>query len=104
MVDSMRIANHWDLWYPTSYDGKTTTDTWKESLKELKDYYVNSFEEGEIWMQSVLPYLKPPTSAFLPINLEIEVECNGEMIKVNLNKQVNEWRGDGTLDAFFNMT
>ena len=103
MVDAIRIANHWDLWYPTSVEGSSTTDTWKESLDELKEYYVNTVDEGEIWMVGVIPTYKPPLINFLPIDLEIDVECNGETYKRNVNKEVLEWRGDGTLDAFFNI-
>ena len=101
MVDAIRIANHWDLWYPTSVEGSSTTDTWKESLDELKEYYVNTVDEGEIWMCGVIPTYKPPLTNFLPIDLTIERECNGELVKYNVNQEVSEWKGDGTLDAFF---
>jgi len=103
MVDAMRIANHWDLWYPTSYDGGTTTDTWKESLTELKEYYANSFKDGEKWMNDILPDLQF-TDSFLPFDLSIQVPCNGKMIDVKLNDKINEWKGDGTLDRFFNIS
>ena len=48
---------------------------------------------------------KPPIFGikvdFLPIDLTIERECNGELVKYNVNKEVADWKGDGTLDAFF---
>ncbi len=42
-----------------------------------------------------------PEVDFLPIDLTIERECNGELVKYNVNKEVADWKGDGTLDAFF---
>ena len=103
MVDAMGIANYWDIWYPTSYDGTDTTNTWKESLTELKESYVNSYEEGEKWMNDICPDLQF-TDTFLPFDLSIQVPCNGKMIDVKLNDKLNEWKGDGTLDKFFNLT
>ena len=40
-----------------------------------------------------------------PINVDltIQVPCNGKMIDVKLNDQINEWKGNGTLDAFFDI-
>ena len=101
VLNSILAANYFDIWYPVSTYGKDTTDTWKESMEELKEYYVNTYEEGKEWLRSL--GWKPPISSFLPINLEIDVECNGEIIKRNVNKEVSDWRGDGTLEKFFNM-
>ena len=41
----------------------------------------------------------------IPIDLEIMVECpcDGKKFKVNVNKEIEDWKGDGTLDAFFNI-
>ena len=102
MVDATRIANYWDIWYPTSYDGKDTTDTWKESLTELKEYYANSFDDGERWMNEILPDLQFADS-FVPFDLSVQVPCNGKMIDVKLNDKLKEWKGDGTLDKFFSI-
>ncbi len=107
VLEAIEIANHWDLWYPTSRGGSSTTDTWKQALKELKEEYVNSFDEGIVWMSSVIPNWKPPIVPpveYLPIDLTIERECNGELVKYNVNKEVSDWKGDGTLDAFFKIS
>ena len=48
------------------------------------------------------PGIMPP----LPddfFDLTIKVPCNGKFIDVKLNDKINEWKGDGTLDLFFNM-
>ena len=39
----------------------------------------------------------------IDLDLTIQVPCNGKMIDVKLNDQINEWKGNGTLDAFFDM-
>ena len=46
-----------------------------------------------------------PEQKFIPIDLEILVQCpcDGKKFKVNVNKEVEDWKGDGTLDAFFNI-
>jgi len=42
----------------------------------------------------------------LPFNLEVEVECpcDGSKFKIDVSKEIEEWKGDGTLDAFFNIS
>ena len=48
-------------------------------------------------------FTNTPEIPTLPFDLSIQVPCNGKMIEVNLNDQMKEWKGDGTLDKFFNL-
>ena len=70
---------------------------------EFQNDYVNTTKEGFEYIHEITD-IKPKTS-FTPINLEVEVECpcDGTKFMVNVNKNVEDWRGNGTLDAFFNM-
>ena len=49
------------------------------------------------------PAVSPNYSFENVVNLEIERECNGEVVTYNVNKEVSNWKGDGSLDAFFNL-
>ena len=72
------------------------------TVDEFQRDYVNTSKEGFDYLHEFTGVEKPNLK---PINLEIEVECpcDGSKFMVNVNKEVEDWRGDGTLDAFFNM-
>ena len=99
VVETIKIANTFDIWHPTNGKAKRT---WEESLIEFQRDYVNSAEDGFEYLYDMTGIEKPN---FLPINLEVEVECpcDGTKFMLDVSKEVKEWRGDGTLDAFFNM-
>ena len=99
VVETIKIANVFDIWHPTNGKAKRT---WEESLIEFQRDYVNSAEDGYEYLHDMMGVEKPN---FLPINLEVEVECpcDGSKFMVNINKEIEDWKGDGTLDAFFNM-
>ena len=99
VVETIKIANVFDIWHPTNGKAKRT---WEESLIEFQRDYVNSAEDGYEYLHDMMGVEKPN---FLPINLEVEVECpcDGSKFMVNINKEIKDWKGDGTLDAFFNM-
>ena len=101
VVETIKIANIFDIWHPTNGKAKRT---WEESLIEFQRDYVNSAQDGYEYLYETTGVQKPEES-FLPINLEIEVECpcDGTKFMVNVNKDIEDWKGDGTLDAFFNM-
>ena len=100
VIETIKISNVFDIWHPTNGKAKRT---WEESLIEFQNDYVNTTKEGFEYIHEITD-IKPKTS-FTPINLEVEVECpcDGTKFMVNVNKNVEDWRGNGTLDAFFNM-
>ena len=101
VIETIKTSNNFDIWYP---DNTKIKRTWRESIHDFKEDYVNTIEEGHSWLDKTFSDQLPQES-FLPINLEIEVECpcDGTKFKVNVNKDIEDWKGDGTLDAFFNM-
>jgi len=101
VIETIKVSNNFEIWYP---DNPKIKRTWRESIQDFKDVYVNTIEEGHAWLDETFGDDLPQES-FLPINLEIEVECpcDGTKFMVNVNKDIEDWKGDGTLDAFFNM-
>jgi hypothetical protein len=100
VVETIKVANIFDIWHPTNGKAKRT---WEESLIEFQRNYVNSTKDGYEYLYNFTEIEKPID--LLPINLEIEVECpcDGTKFMVNVNKDIEDWKGDGTLDAFFNI-
>ena len=101
VIETIKTANNFDIWYP---DNVKIKRTWKESIQDFKEDYVNTIEKGYDWLDRTFINDSPKIS-FLPINLEIEVKCpcDGSKFMVNVNKEIEDWKGDGTLDAFFNI-
>ena len=100
VVETIKVANTFDIWFPTN---DKVQRTWEESIIDFKKDYVNMKDVGYEYLDQFSGVEKPPLTEFLPINLTIERECNGELVKYNVNKEVTEWKGDGTLNAFFNI-
>jgi len=98
VVETIKIANVFDIWHPTNGKAKRT---WEESLIEFQKDYVNSAKDGYQYLHDFTGI----EDNIIPINLEIMVECpcDGKKFKVNVNKEIEDWKGDGTLDAFFNL-
>ena len=99
VLETIMVSNVFDIWHPTNGKAKRT---WEESLFEFQKDYVNSAEEGYEYLYEFTGIEKPLMN---DINLEIEVECpcDGSKFMVNVNKEVEDWKGNGTLDAFFNL-
>ena len=101
---TIKIANTFDIWIPQNDRVKRT---WQESVDDFERDYVNSKEDGYRWLDTFMPDGVETMTLFeLPeevFDLSIQVPCNGKMIDVKLNDQINEWKGNGTLDAFFDM-
>ena len=106
MIETIKVANRLDIWYPQGIKKMvrsvrpTKVDVWTDAAKIFRESYCNSVEEGHKWLNQMTG-IKKPLVDFLPIDLTIERECNGELVKYNVNQEVSEWKGDGTLDAFF---
>lgn len=100
VIETIKITNVFDIWHPSNAKAKRT---WEESLVEFEKDYVNTYQKGYDYLYQFTGVEKPPLTKFIPINLEIERECNGETVTYNVNKEVSNWKGDGTLDAFFNI-
>tara|TARA_R110001592_G_scaffold84976_1_gene251027 strand:+ start:456 stop:2153 length:1698 start_codon:yes stop_codon:yes gene_type:complete len=99
VVETIKIANVFDIWHPSNGKAKRT---WEESLIEFQRDYVNSVQDGYDYLYEFSGVEKPNLE---PTNLEIEVECpcDGSKFMVNVNKEIQDWKGDGTLDKFFNI-
>ena len=93
VIKTIKIANTFDIWIPYNAGVQRT---WQESIVDFRKYYVNSKKDGYDYLDSFIT----ESDSF---NLSIQVPCNGKFIDVKLNDQLNEWRGDGTLEKFFNM-
>ena len=98
VIETIKIANVFDIWHPTNGKAKRT---WEESLIEFQRDYVNSSKDGYQYLHDFTGI----EDNIIPIDLEIMVECpcDGKKFKVNVNKEIEDWKGDGTLDAFFNL-
>ena len=98
VIETIKIANVFDIWHPTNGKAKRT---WEESLIEFQKDYVNSAKDGYQYLHDFTGI----ENNIIPIDLEIMVECpcDGKKFKVNVNKEIEDWKGDGTLDAFFNI-
>ncbi len=100
---TIKIANTFDIWIPHNEKVKRT---WQESVNDFSRDYVNSKEDGYRWLDTFIPdgvETMIPIGDPIDLDLTIQVPCNGKMIDVKLNDQINEWKGNGTLDAFFDM-
>ena len=101
LLKTIKVANYFDVWYPLDEERREMTFVWRDAINQLKEKYVNTLDEGIAWMNQMTGI----KAEFLPlsIDLTIERECNGELVTYNVNKEVADWKGDGTLDAFFNI-
>ncbi len=100
VIDTIKVANTFDIWFPTNDDVQRT---WEESIVHFKKEYVNMKNDGYYFLSQ---FEEGGESSFVPFpNLEIDVTCpcDGKTFKVNVNEEVTEWKGNGTLDAFFNI-
>jgi hypothetical protein len=98
VLDTIRSANVYDIWYPEG-DKK---QTWKNSLDEFRELYANTSAKGFAWLEQFEPYSKPKPQKYV-------VECNHNEITCPncgyvLNEDIDNWKGDGTLDRFFNIS
>jgi len=102
VIETYKVSNKFDIWYPKDKYRKTL-DVWGDAVRELRKSYCNSVEVGYNWLYDNTG-IKPKES-FLPINLEVEVECpcDGSKFTINVNKEIEDWKGDGTLDKFFSI-
>tara|TARA_B100001093_G_C26797969_1_gene1002031 strand:- start:57 stop:1772 length:1716 start_codon:yes stop_codon:yes gene_type:complete len=106
MVETIKVANRLDIWYPKGLEKlirdvrPTKVDVWTDAVESFRGNYCNSVEDGHEWLHQMTGVVKPQ---IVPFDLSIQVPCNGKMIDVKLNDKISEWRGDGTLDKFFNI-
>ena len=101
IVNTIKIANKLDIWYPQDTYRKTKCDVWSDSIEIFRDKYCNSVKVGHQWLHEYTGTKPSIDLNLLPIDLTIERECNGEMVKYDISKEVTEWKCDGTLTAFF---
>ncbi len=96
VVETIKVANTFDIWYPSN---DKVQRTWEDSIVDFKKDYVNMKDIGYEYLDQFIDVEKPPLVDFLP--LTILRECNGEMVEYDISEEVSNWKGDGTLDAFF---
>jgi len=98
-IDTLLTANNFSIWYPENPKAKRT---WKDSLKEFNERYVNSFSEGKKWVENKferkcdeLKYVRP----FFECNHELPLNC--PYCGSSIEEKLTEWATSGTLDRFF---
>tara|TARA_B100000131_G_scaffold306453_1_gene333569 strand:- start:43 stop:1704 length:1662 start_codon:yes stop_codon:yes gene_type:complete len=96
MVETMKIANKFDIWYPVDTHRKAL-DVWGDAVRELRESYCNSVNVGHEWLHR-MTCTKPPLD-LLPLNLDNDLLCPhcGKSIYNYIEEKV----GDGTLMPFF---
>ena len=102
IIETIKVANHFDIWYPIGISTKgkiIAEDVWGEAIKEHKESYANSLDDGIDYLYNVID--KPRPSKVLSVsNNENEVICPhcGEPVfpKIHDNGRV-------TLDRFFHI-
>ena len=94
VVETIKVANTFEIWYPEN--GKAQR-TWKESLVDFKQYYVNSSEKGFEWLYDFSKLEKP---SLCPHKIDGEILVNCPWCGKNINAQIDE-NGTVTLDRFF---
>ncbi len=90
VVETIKVANIFDIWYPENPKVKRT---WKDSLEEFKKLYVNSVLVG-------YQYLYDVTKLDQPISFN-QKELSCPHCNKSIEKQIQNWAFDGTLERFF---
>jgi hypothetical protein len=98
IVKTISIANCFDIWYPENPSAKRT---WRDSLQEFKELYVNSIVDG-------YNFLMEFTGEKPLIDLtENSISDKGELICPHcgnsIHKKIEQWAFNGTLDSFFEL-
>lgn len=62
VIKTIKIANIFDIWYPENPKAKRT---WKDSLQEFRELYVNSVVNGYEYLQQYEEDKKPVLSSFV---------------------------------------
>ena len=97
VLETIKISNVYDVWYPEG-DKK---QTWKTSLDEFREFYANTSAKGFAWLEQFETYSKPQLKKSVVECIHDEISCpNCGYI---LNQDIEDWKGDGTLDRFFNI-
>jgi hypothetical protein len=98
VVETIKVSNIFDIWYPENPKAKRT---WKDSLKEFKELYVNSVVSGYDFLYKSANIKKPEPSdnTFDKVKAPLVCPHCGQSI----DKKVEEWVFDGTLNSFFNI-
>jgi hypothetical protein len=87
VVKTIKIANIFDIWYPENPKAKRT---WKDSLEEFRELYVNSVANGYEYLQQYEVDQKPVLSSSVTYVPDSDVSpicpyC-GKLIEDQINK------------------
>ena len=96
MVETIRISNKFDIWYPVDTYRKAK-NVWGQAITELKESYCNSINDGFKWLHD-MTCTKPPID-LIPLDVHNELLCPhcGKSISNYMEEKI----GDGTLIPFF---
>jgi len=98
IVKTISIANCFDIWYPENPSAKRT---WRDSLQEFKELYVNSIVDGYNFLMEFAGE-KPLIDL-----TENSISDKGELICPHcgnsIHKKIEQWAFNGTLDSFFEL-
>lgn len=96
IVKTVSTANCFDIWYPENPKAKRT---WRDSLQEFKELYVNSLEDGYKFLHEFTGEKPLLDSSDNSTNDKGELICPN--CGTSIHKKVKQWVGDGTLNSFF---
>ena len=98
MVETMKITNKFDIWYPVDTHRKAL-DVWGDAVRELRESYCNSIKVGHQWLHNITS-----TKPIIDIDL-IPVDLHNELLCPHCGKSISNYMeekiGDGTLIPFF---
>ena len=98
MVETIKISNHFDIWYPIDTH-RRTLDVWGDAVRELRESYCNSVRTGHEWLHKMTCTMPDIESTIVPFNTDEDLLCPhcGKSIFNYIEEKV----GDGTLMPFF---
>jgi hypothetical protein len=98
VVETIKISNIFDIWYP---DNPKTKRTWETALLEFKEFYINIKDDGYEFLSQYGGFKKPIFQQNQILNSCEDLKC--PVCGSPLKKSIEEWFADGTLNPFFNI-
>ena len=97
VIETIKIANTFDIWYPENLKAKRT---WNTALKEFKEYYVNSSIAGYEYLHDITG-VKPEGCLKHLVDNEFNHIC--PYCGKDIDTKIDE-NGNVTLDRFFGIS
>ena len=97
VIETIKIANTFDIWYPENRKAKRT---WNTALKEFKEYYVNSARKGYEYLYDITG-VKPDGCLKHLVDNQFNTIC--PYCGKDIDAKIDE-NGNVTLDRFFGIS